>query len=466
MHISKLTSKRKYLYIFVLIYLITGSVWLLLSEEVLSDYFNAPLTTGQWLGWAYVAATAILLYILVYNTILKMERVEQQTLELNYRQQAAESLSEVLCVLNSNRPLNEILDCIVLQTGKVLGADAAAIYRFNQHKNNLCIQSCQGLDADYSDLAAIPMGQAVTGQAAQERQPVTVSDLLSVLQMGKLPVDEQRKELLEKLSAHYQALMAVPLIIKSGALYGTLTLYYKHPRKFTDSDVDLAVFFSNQASLAIENARLQDHVERSAIIAERSRLARELHDSVTQSLHSVALYSDAALMALSNGKKGVVTEHLRELGSISREAMLDMRLLIFELHPSRLEQDGLVAAIQDRIEAVETRAGVKVDLKVDGEKRLDNNIEMEFYRIIQEALTNVVKHSKATNVDIHLLYTDQDFKLTIRDNGIGFNSAIADQQSGFGLSGIRDRVHQINGKLTINSAPEKGTIIIVELKTS
>ncbi len=115
---------------------------------------------------------------------------------------------------------------------------------------------------------------------------------------------------------------------------------------------------------------LEEQAKEQAVAAERSRLARELHDSVTQALYSVTLYAEATRLALSAEKRDVATENLRELHNMAREAMVDMRMLIFELHPPVLEEEGLVAALQARLAAVESRARLQTEIHVEGERRL------------------------------------------------------------------------------------------------
>ena len=153
--------------------------------------------------------------------------------------------------------------------------------------------------------------------------------------------------------------------------------------------------FADQAAIAIENGRLTQEVERIAVMEERNRLARDLHDSVTQSLYGVSLYAEAAARRLTSGIIRVFEDNLQELRKTALDALKEMRLLIFELRPPLLEKEGLEAALQARLDAVEGRAGLKTELHVGISERLPGNIEEGFYRIAQEALNNVLKHAQA-----------------------------------------------------------------------
>jgi signal transduction histidine kinase len=193
-------------------------------------------------------------------------------------------------------------------------------------------------------------------------------------------------------------------------------------------------------------------------------LSRELHDSVTQALYSVNLYAEAARRALTAGKKGVTLENLKKLREMTREALLEMRLLVFELHPSILEKEGLVAALQARLASVESRSGLKTEINVEGERRLPLTIEEELYRIAQEGLNNAVKHAQARSVKIDLKYSEGNVCLELCDDGKGFDPAAAGGYGGMGLRGIKERVRKMDGTLSIDSSPETGTKLRVTIQ--
>ncbi|MGD8475105.1 MAG: PAS domain S-box protein [Anaerolineae bacterium] len=209
---------------------------------------------------------------------------------------------------------------------------------------------------------------------------------------------------------------------------------------------------------------LEVQVKEKAVAAERSRLARELHDSVTQALYSVTLYAEATRLALSAGKQEVATENLRELHNMAREAMLDMRMLIFELHPPVLKEEGLIAALQARLAAVESRARLQTEIHVEGEPRLPLAVEEELFRIALEALNNVIKHANAQQVTIDLKCDSQGVCLEIVDDGVGFVPATAKETGGMGLLGIEERVQRIQGSLAIESSLGDGTTLRITVR--
>jgi signal transduction histidine kinase len=204
-------------------------------------------------------------------------------------------------------------------------------------------------------------------------------------------------------------------------------------------------------------------MEQLAVVEERQRLARELHDSASQSLYSTILYTKAARLALSKGDSKKAIENIHELGKMVHEAMLDMRLLIFELHPPILEKEGLAAALRTRLEAVEARSGIQTEFKTNSEERLPIHTEVELYRIAQEALNNAVKHSQAQNISVHLHFSADKFRMKIWDNGIGFDPRSLKIHGGLGLQGIEERVKRLNGTFEIESKSDEGTELSVEV---
>jgi signal transduction histidine kinase len=227
----------------------------------------------------------------------------------------------------------------------------------------------------------------------------------------------------------------------------------------------LATAVANQAALAIESARLREQAQRAAAIAERTRLARELHDSVTQSLYSVTLYSEAAARLLESGREEPAVEYLREVRDTAQEALREMRLLIFELRPPALEEVGLISALQARLQAVEAHGGIEADLTVDGAIDGDRpplRIQTEIYHIVREALHNVLKHSHAGHVWVHLGFCDGRVRAEVRDDGTGFDMLEAQDSGGLGITNMRERAQRIGATLQISSVAGSGTAVTVE----
>jgi signal transduction histidine kinase len=257
--------------------------------------------------------------------------------------------------------------------------------------------------------------------------------------------------------------LGLPLLIHD-QIIGFLILAHSSPHFYSSQDRDLAQAFANQVSLALHNAQLYRQARQAAVMEERNRLARELHDSVVQMLYSMNLYSKASKLALSGGKTDIIEENLDKLADLTRDAMSDMRQLVFELRPVVLEEEGLVNALDARVKALGARWGIKTEFQVEGEIELDPAVELELYRIAQEALNNVVKHARASHVHIELKNQVGQYSLMIRDDGIGFDPVFAAQGGGLGLRNIRDRAKVIGGKFALETSPGQGTVVKVQFR--
>ena len=198
-----------------------------------------------------------------------------------------------------------------------------------------------------------------------------------------------------------------------------------------------------------------------AVLEERNRLARDLHDSVTQSLYSLTLFAEAGLRLANSGEWERVISYLGELGETSQQALKEMRLLVHQLLPQDLEQAGLAGAIQQRLDAVEGRAGVEARLLVDGDLDLSPQIQAVFYRVCLEALNNSLKHAAADQVTVRISSGQGEAQLEIEDNGKGFEPDALRDHGGLGLISMRQRVDEIGGSLNIISKPGEGTKVIV-----
>jgi signal transduction histidine kinase len=253
-----------------------------------------------------------------------------------------------------------------------------------------------------------------------------------------------------------------------GKVIGVLDIQSNQLNAFDESDLTVLQSLADQTAIAIENARLYERARRLAVVEERQRLARELHDSVTQALYGATLYAEAAARQLETGQVEMASEHLRELRDTAQEALQEMRLLIFELRPSILESEGLVNALRARLEAVEERAGLEVEFHVEGEtmsdlRSLATAVEEGLYRIAQEALNNALKHACARRVTVSLDRGERAVILEIVDDGVGFDPSTAVEGGGLGLDGMIERAAQMGGELVLDSEPGAGTRVRVEV---
>ena len=245
---------------------------------------------------------------------------------------------------------------------------------------------------------------------------------------------------------------------------GVLSVFAAEEQHFDGMELALLDSVADQIAIVVENAFLHKRAEESAIIEERHRLARELHDSVTQAIYSLTLFTEAGLRLMRSGDQQLVLECLTRLDDTSRQALREMRLMLHKLRPPDLEAEGLSGALQQRLNEVETRTNVTAQLIVDGDvDDLPEAVEEQLYRIAQEALNNALKHSNASLLTIRITADDEDVALEISDNGCGFDVGDALLGGGLGLRGLEERVEDLDGELLITSAPGEGTTIAVNV---
>jgi PAS domain S-box-containing protein len=260
---------------------------------------------------------------------------------------------------------------------------------------------------------------------------------------------------------HARAWIGIPLIIRDQVM-GLLSLTYSEPGYYTQRHARVAMTIANQVAIAIENARLYETSQNLAVLEERHRIARELHDSVTQLLYGICLYCTATSRSLRGGNLSQVEQNLVEIKDNALQALQEMRLLILELNPPKLQKEGLVAALKASLEAIETRTGLETELLTDGVYRLPRSVETQLYRIAMEALYNLVRYAQAKKVTVDLRSGDGWIWLEIRDNGVGFDVAKARNSGGMGLHSMEQRARQLKGRLDVVSQPGSGTRILVE----
>jgi len=217
-------------------------------------------------------------------------------------------------------------------------------------------------------------------------------------------------------------------------------------------------------SLALQAIRAKEALlmREQAVTEERTRLARELHDSVTQSLYSLVLYSGALARLLPADTPAEAVDYVTRLERLAQDTLREMRLLIYELRPAALAEEGLVAALRGRLEIVESRASVDVHLEAPEDIRLPLPVEEGLYRIAQEALNNALKHAQATSVRVTLSTGEHSVYLAVRDNGQGFEPTV-EHTAGLGLTNMRERATELGGELRIDTTLGKGTLVWVRL---
>lgn len=362
-------------------------------------------------------------------------RVEERTREIKRRHQVAEGLRSILEILNSSHSLAEILNFIVGQACWLLQADACAIYGRDAQSGKLVVQASSGMLA--SDLA-----QADTDieQTLLLDQPRIIGEY-ETQQAGQAPTQ-----------------LLVPLKVRTEA-YGVLLISYHTARPFANEELQLAMSVANHTALAIENTHLHTQIEQTAVAAERNRIARDLHDAVTQTLFSASMIAQV-LPRIWQRNQAEGERRLAELRELTRGALAEMRTLLLELRPAKLMEVELADLLRQLAEAIAGRARVAINVQIEGEVELPPDVKIAFYRIAQEALNNVGKHAQAQHAEVRLLRQPTGIELQVTDDGNGFVLHQIRPEH-LGLSIMRERADAIGATLQIQSQPNQGATVTV-----
>jgi signal transduction histidine kinase len=275
-----------------------------------------------------------------------------------------------------------------------------------------------------------------------------------------VPIDEAKLlQIIErKMPSVEHDQLFFPLTVRDH-IVGVLVL--ETNQVINEEKLPLIAAFANQAGVAFENTRLYKQAQEKAAFDERQHLARELHDSVSQALYSIVLGAHAARKQLETNPLQAKNA-LEYVENLAEAGLTEMRALIFELRPEVLEKEGLAAALRKQVEALEVRHKIKADFSCSHEPTLPFASKQTLYRVAQEAMHNIVKHAKATYVNVSLQQYGDCTRLVISDNGIGFDTA-QEFVGHLGLKSMRERTLGLGGRLEVSSAPTQGTTLKIEV---
>lgn len=377
--------------------------------------------------------------------------------ELQSRLEEMVGLQRLGTLLLEEHDFDRVLQSICLQLQRLTDAGGVGIALLEEDPRYLEMRTVVGPSADALRGLRIPTEGSFAAEAIRTNRPQRSND-----------AQNDPRGYKKSLSlGNTQTILSVPMKTRQRTV-GILSVYNKQAEGgFTDRDAELATFFANQAAAAIENARLYEQMREYAVVEERNRLARELHDSVTQSLFSVTLLSEAALNLLDRDA-GKARERLERANELAQGALAEMRALIFQLRPLTLQEEGLLSALRKHVNALHSRHGRLVDLQINGSaRRVPAPIEDAAFRIVQESLNNVIKHAgDAASVQVQLEFDTDCLRVSTVDSGVGFDPSAPRSGNTLGMSSMRERAEGVGGKLFVDTAPGQGTRITAELPLS
>jgi len=376
----------------------------------------------------------------------------RDTTERTRIQGRMEGLLEISQRILRGDPPDEVLALVARRARELIGADIATIAIPAPDSEELVFEVADGVAEDKLRDSRVPVGHSLAGAVFLTGQSLVVEDAVADPRQG------MTQELLA--SVGYGAAIVVPLIAKRTA-FGALTVAKLQKRgAFAEGDLRVVELFANQAAVALEYSRIRDELRRLAVVEDRERIGRELHDGVIQSLFAVGMNLQATATIAGRGEvqgrlEGAVTELDR--------AIRDLRNYIFGLRPGILADRQLSQVIAQLASDVEEKSGISVAVEVDPRLAAElSSAAGDIVQLVREALSNVARHSGAATCRVSLLRGDGAAILVIEDDGRGFNQDTP--ASGQGLGNLRERAAKLGGSLSITTGAG-GTRVEVSLPT-
>jgi two-component system nitrate/nitrite sensor histidine kinase NarX len=356
-------------------------------------------------------------------------------------------LNSIISVASHSLEIQEILEDALNKTVEQMGFEAGAAFRFEAGPTATLLVAHRGIEPAVA--IELMNRYVITSQRDAEAYPKEVTTLgIENFQ------DEELKDRLSQFG--FQLLVYIPLSTKGRAL-GFFLLGKPAPSQLSPEELALLSSIGRHVGVAMENARLYEQAEQTAIAGERSRLARELHDAVTQTLFSASLIADV-LPKIWERDPEEGMHNLEELRQLTRGALAEMRTMLLEMRPEALERADLKTLLTQLADAFVGRVRIPVDLEIHGDARPAQEVKIVFYRVAQEALNNIAKHSGARQVELHLDCQPGQMSLLIKDDGLGFDpGSIPSDHLGMGI--MRERAASIRASLQIESQIGQGTTV-------
>ncbi|NJL42018.1 MAG: GAF domain-containing protein [Leptolyngbyaceae cyanobacterium SM1_4_3] len=357
-----------------------------------------------------------------------------------------QAVLDTVVAMNSTLDLPCVLREILASVGQVVEHDSALVILFAKGEFDTITQSNHNAETlQVHRFFAIEPALIQKIQAIQA--PYVIADTNQYAWYGN------------DFTSDYHSFLAIP-ILSENELLGILSVLKREPHYYKPEMVDWLQIFAVHASLAIQNAHLYKEAQELAVMKDRQRLARELHDSVSQTLYAVNSIAEA-LPHVMIKKPHKIADYLSDLSLLARNATAEMRSLLIELRADTIIDTPIAILVRNLGDSFTARSGIPVTYHMEENISLSPSAKIVFYRVTQESLSNIYKHAHARHIAIHLRPLGNQVELQIQDDGQGFDiSAIP--VSHFGLKIMRERVNEIGGMIQIESKPHQGTKYYIE----
>ena len=368
---------------------------------------------------------------------------------------ATEALSDAVLAIAAEHAVEPVLQKLVDAARELAGARYAAIGVPDGDGGFGRFITSGMSDELIASLGELPRQHGLLGAMLESAEPYRTADIRD---------DRRFRGWWPSTHPSMSSFLGVPIVSGRGDVAGAFYLTDKlDAAEFSDADQALIETFAAHAALALENARLHERSRELSIVEERNRLARELHDAVTQKLFGVVLAAESGAALLSQDQAGAEVQ-LALARDLAREAMEELRSVIVHLRPAALESQGLAEALGKHVEVLRRVHRRAIALTVQGDAPVAAAIEGDVFRIAQEALHNALRHADASRIDVALRSEPGRLELSVRDDGVGFEPHAAGLRSrSLGLTTMVERARAAGGELKVDSAPGAGTTVRLDV---
>ncbi len=376
--------------------------------------------------------------------------VKERTFALETRNREMEALYQADERILRNVSLNQVFQTLVDVAVDMLNADRSVVFAWDEKRTRVTPRVSRGFAPATLNVLEFEKGEGMIGEVLETGQPVIVR---------QIELNEFQPNIRQALIDEGIRSFALIPITVDRKIVGVFKVGFTSPNLIGDDITRLFSAITQRASISIANMELFEQTKDLAVMEERNRLARDLHDSAKQKAFA-ALAQLGTVRSRLNGNGDPVSMHLSEAENLVSDVIQELTFLVQEIYPIALQEKGLPAALRDYIYEWENRNDTTIQLVNRGERRLPLEMEQALYRVAQEALANVARHSKARRMDISLVYNHDSVQLSLADDGCGFD--LEKKSYGMGLRSMRERVSSIHGTVQIQSAPGHGTRILVQ----
>jgi ligand-binding sensor domain-containing protein/signal transduction histidine kinase len=382
----------------------------------------------------------------------QLERlVRERTSALETRNQEIQALYQADERILRNVSLNQVFQTLVEVAVEMLHADRSVVFAWDEKQTKVVPRVSHGFSPATLKVLEFEKGEGIVGKILETGKPAIVR---------QIEHDDFRPDVREALlSEGIRSFVHLPIIVDH-RLVGVFNVAFTRPNLIGDDTMRLFSALTHRASISIANMELFEQTKDLAVMEERNRLARDLHDSAKQKAFA-ALAQLGTARGILNGHDKSVSLHLGEAENLVSDVIQELTFLVQEIYPIALQEKGLATVMREHIFEWENRNDITVQFISRYDHQLPTEAEQALYRVTQETLANIARHSRARRVDMSLVHTDGAVQLSVADDGCGFD--VSQKSHGMGLRSIRERISSIHGTVQIQSAPGHGTRVLVQV---